>query len=245
MSKMGGANSETYLQSETIRSEELRLQGRESEQWMSFWNLSEKLQKDVKKFQPYKWLETKTIHAEDLLHKLPRDLQRNIKCELCLDLLRKVGEFGELSEGALESLCDELKAVSFSKHTVLAREGDPVDEMVIVVQGKLRSSSRDGTVASPTRTAAPNGCRNMLLKDGEVLWGKELSTWVHADPHHCLSRLLISPATITAVTDVEAFVLMVEDLQCVFEREHAARFIQSFWRFTRVLRSRMPSSTNT
>ncbi|XP_044471305.1 cyclic nucleotide-gated ion channel 1-like [Mangifera indica] len=224
---------QTYLQSETIRSGEVRLQGRKTEQWMSFWKLSEKLQQEVKKFQPYlnNDPEAKIVHAENLLKKLPRDLQKNIKCELCLELLKTVEEFGSLSESALEDLCGCLKPVSFNERARIVEEGDPVDEMLFIVQGKLRTyTSMDVRTGS-----AGNNCRTILLKDGDIC-GKGLVTWVLADPYS--TTLPVSTTTILAVTKVEAFAITVEDLQDVFAKLRAVHFIQLFWRFKRALHSR-------
>lgn len=82
-----------YLQSKTIRSEEMRLKVREIEQRMPFQKLSGNLQQQIKKYQQYVWRETKGVDVENLISNLPRDLRRNIKRELCLDLLKKVSSF--------------------------------------------------------------------------------------------------------------------------------------------------------
>lgn len=75
----------------------MRLKGREIEQWTPFQKLSENLQQQVKKYQRYIWRETNGVDVENLLNNLPRDLRRNIKRELCLELLRKVSSFLSLA----------------------------------------------------------------------------------------------------------------------------------------------------
>lgn len=82
-----------YLQSKTARSEEMRLKGREIEQWMGFGKLSEDLQGQVKKYQRYIWRETQGVDVQNLLNNLPKDLRRKIKSELCLELVKKVSSF--------------------------------------------------------------------------------------------------------------------------------------------------------
>lgn len=87
-----------YLQSKTIRSEEMRLKGQEIEQWMGFRKLSRDLQQKLRNYRQYVWRETKGVDVENLLNNLPNDLKRNIKSELGLELLLNVSFSSPLTE---------------------------------------------------------------------------------------------------------------------------------------------------
>ena len=69
----------------------IRQKKQEIEQSKSFEKLPENLQKQIKKYQPEKWEETKGgVEFGNLFNNLPGDLRRNIKRQLCLKLLKKV-----------------------------------------------------------------------------------------------------------------------------------------------------------
>lgn len=82
---------QTYLQSTTVRLEEMRVKRRDSEQWMSHRLLPESLRERIRRYEQYKWQETRGVDEEHLLHNLPKDLCRDIKRHLCLALLMRVG----------------------------------------------------------------------------------------------------------------------------------------------------------
>lgn len=81
---------QTYLQSLTIRLEEMRVKRRDSEQWMHHRLLPQDLRERVRRYDQYKWLETRGVDEESLVQCLPKDLRRDIKRHLCLALVRRV-----------------------------------------------------------------------------------------------------------------------------------------------------------
>lgn len=81
---------QTYLQSLTIRLEEMRVKRRDSEQWMHHRMLPQDLRQRVRRYDQYKWLETRGVDEEYLVQNLPKDLRRDIKRHLCLALVRRV-----------------------------------------------------------------------------------------------------------------------------------------------------------
>lgn len=81
---------QTYLQSLTIRLEEMRVKRRDSEQWMHHRLLPQDLRERVRRYDQYKWLETRGVDEENLVQSLPKDLRRDIKRHLCLALVRRV-----------------------------------------------------------------------------------------------------------------------------------------------------------
>lgn len=82
---------QTYLQSMTIRLEEMRVKRRDAEQWMHHRMLPSDLRERVRRYDQYKWLETRGVDEEGLVQNLPKDLRRDIKRHLCLALVRRVG----------------------------------------------------------------------------------------------------------------------------------------------------------
>ncbi|KAG7035743.1 Cyclic nucleotide-gated ion channel 1, partial [Cucurbita argyrosperma subsp. argyrosperma] len=89
---------QTYLQSTTTRLEEMRVRRRDAEQWMSHRLLPESLRERIRRYEQYKWQETRGVDEENLVRNLPKDLRRDIKRHLCLSLLmrQKISTSGQL-----------------------------------------------------------------------------------------------------------------------------------------------------
>ncbi|PON41912.1 Voltage dependent potassium channel [Parasponia andersonii] len=221
-------NMQTYLQSLTIRLEEMRVKRRDSEQWMHHRLLPQELRERVRRYDQYKWLETRGVDEESLVQSLPKDLRRDIKRHLCLALVRRVPLFENMDERLLDAICERLKPSLFTESTYIVREGDPVDEMLFIIRGRLESVTTDG---------GRSGFFNRsLLKEGDFC-GEELLTWA-LDPKSG-SNLPSSTRTVKALTEVEAFALIAEELKFVasqFRRlhsrqvQHTFRFYSQQWR---------------
>ncbi|KAL9677639.1 hypothetical protein QQ045_005872 [Rhodiola kirilowii] len=221
-------NMQTYLQSLTIRLEEMRVKRRDSEQWMHHRLLPQDLRERVRRYDQYKWLETRGVDEESLVQSLPKDLRRDIKRHLCLALVRRVPLFENMDERLLDAICERLKPSLYTENTYIVREGDPVDEMLFIIRGRLESVTTDG---------GRSGFFNRsLLKEGDFC-GEELLTWA-LDPRSG-SNLPSSTRTVKAITEVEAFALIAEELKFVasqFRRlhsrqvQHTFRFYSQQWR---------------
>ncbi|KAL8150744.1 hypothetical protein V2J09_020552 [Rumex salicifolius] len=233
-------NMQTYLQSMTIRLEEMRIKRRDSEQWMHHRLLPQELRERVRSYDQYKWLETRGVDEDSLVRGLPKDLRRDIKRHLCLAFVRQVPLFDNMDDRLLDAICERLKPSLYTQNTFIVREGDPVDQMLFIVRGRLLSETTDG---------GRSGFLNRsTLREGDFC-GEELLTWA-LDPKSG-SNLPSSTRTVRAVNEVEAFVLEAEELKFVasqFRRLHsrqvqhtfryysqqwktwAARFIQAAWR---------------
>ncbi|CAI0473796.1 unnamed protein product [Linum tenue] len=221
-------NMQTYLQSLTVRLEEMRIKRRDSEQWMHHRLLPQDLRERVRRYDQYKWLETRGVDEETLVQSLPKDLRRDIKRHLCLNLVRRVPLFANMDERLLDAICERLKPSLYTEHTYIVREGDPVDEMLFIIRGRLESVTTDG---------GRSGFFNRgLLKEGDFC-GEELLTWA-LDPKSA-GNLPSSTRTVKALTEVEAFALEAEELKFVasqFRRlhsrqvQHTFRFYSQQWR---------------
>ncbi|XP_024996393.1 probable cyclic nucleotide-gated ion channel 14 [Cynara cardunculus var. scolymus] len=221
-------NMQTYLQSITVRLEEWRLRRRDTEEWMRHRQLPSDLQERVRKFVQYKWLATRGVDEESILHALPTDLRRDIQRHLCLDLVRRVPFFSQMDDQLLDAICERLVSSLSTQGTYIVREGDPVSEMLFIIRGRLDSSTTNGG-----RTGFFN---SITLRPGDFC-GEELLAWALL-PKSTLN-LPSSTRTVRALNEVEAFALRAEDLKFVanqFRRlhskklQHTFRFYSYHWR---------------
>lgn len=213
-------NMQTYLQSTTVRVEEMRVKRRDAEQWMSHRSLPESLRERIRRYEQYRWQETRGVDEEHLLRNLPKDLRREIKHHLCLSLLKRVPMFEKMDDQLIDAMSDRLKPVLYTKFSCIVREGDPVNEMLFIMRGKLESMTTNGG-----RTGFFN---SDILKAGDFC-GEELLTWA-LDPYSS-SSLPISTRTVKTLSEVEAFALMADDLKFVatqFRRLHSKQLQHSF-----------------
>ncbi|KAK3012134.1 hypothetical protein RJ639_011758 [Escallonia herrerae] len=221
-------NMQTYLQSLTIRLEEMRVKRRDSEQWMHHRLLPPDLRERVRRYDQYRWLETRGVDEQNLVQSLPKDLRRDIKRHLCLALVKRVPLFENMDERLLDAICERLKPCLYTEDSYIVREGDPVDEMLFIIRGRLESVTTDG---------GRSGFFNRsLLKEG-AFCGEELLTWA-LDPKSG-ANLPSSTRTVKALTEVEAFALTADELKFVasqFRRlhsrqvQHTFRFYSQQWR---------------
>ncbi|KAI3862120.1 hypothetical protein MKW92_020600 [Papaver armeniacum] len=221
-------NMQTYLQSNTVRLEEMRVKRRDAEQWMSHRLLPEPLRERIRRYEQYRWQETRGVDEQNLLYNLPKDLRRDIKRHLCLALLTRVPMFEKMDEQLLDAMCERLKPVLYTEESYIVREGDPVDEMLFIMRGKLLTVTTNGG-----RTGFFN---SEQLKAGDFC-GEELLTWA-LDPQ-TTANLPISTRTVRALSEVEGFALVADDLKFVasqFRRlhskqlRHTFRFYSQQWR---------------
>ncbi|XP_078159838.1 cyclic nucleotide gated channel 1 isoform X1 [Carex rostrata] len=245
-------NMQTYLQSTSVRIEEMRMKRRDAEQWMTHRQLPESLRERIRRYEQYKWQETRGVNEQSLLQSLPKDLRREIKRHLCLNLLRRVPMFKNMDDQLLDAMCDRLKPALYTQFSLIIREGDPVNYMLFIMRGKLESITTGG---------GRTGFLNMSYLNPGDFCGEELLTWA-LDPHSP-SSLPSSTRTVKSCTEVEGFSLMADDLRFVatqFRRLHskqlqhtfkfysqqwrtwAACFIQAAWR--RYCRKKLEEALN-
>ncbi|XP_062228957.1 cyclic nucleotide-gated ion channel 1-like isoform X2 [Phragmites australis] len=212
--------SHTYLQSASLRKEEMRVKSRDTDQWMSYRLLPENLKERIRRYEQYRWQETSGVDEEHLLMNLPKDLRRDIKRHLCLSLLIRVPMFENMDDQLLDAMCDCLKPVLYTEGSCVIGEGDPVNEMLFIMRGNLMSMTTNGG-----RTGFFN---SDVLKGGDFC-GEELLTWA-LDPTSS-SSLPSSTRTVKTMSEVEAFALRAEDLKFVatqFRRLHSKQLQHTF-----------------
>lgn len=219
---------QTYLQSVSKRLEEWRLRQRDMEEWMRHHQLPSYLQERVQRFVQVKWLATRGVEEESILQALPADIRRDVQRHLCLDLVRRVPFFAEMDDQLLDAICERLVSFLCPEGTYISREGDPVNEMLFIIRGKLESSTTNG--------GRSNFFNSILLRPGEFA-GEELLTWALLPKTNV--HFPLSTRTVRSLTEVEAFALRAEDLKFVanqFRRlhskklQHTFRFYSHHWR---------------
>ncbi|KAF8692898.1 hypothetical protein HU200_039256 [Digitaria exilis] len=215
-------NMQSYLQATMVRLEEWRSKRTDMERWMHHRQIPQHLKQCVRRYHQYKWVATRGVDEEALLRDLPMDIRRDIKRHLCLDLVRRVPLFDEMDERMLEAICERLRPALYTRGTRLVRELDPVDSMLFIIRGYLDSYTTQGG-----RPGFFNSCR---IGAGEFC-GEELLTWALDPRPAAASRLPLSTRTVRAVSEVEAFALVADDLRFVasrFRRMHSARMRHRF-----------------
>lgn len=133
-----------------------------------------------------------------------------------------------MDERMLDAICERLKPALFTPTTCVVREGDPVNEMLFIIRGHLDSYTTNGG-----RTGFFNSC-SIGPSD---FCGEELLTWA-LDPRPTVA-LPSSTRTVEAISEVEAFALVAEDLKFVASQfrklhskqlRHTFRFYSHQWR---------------
>ncbi|KAM5557578.1 hypothetical protein ABKV19_024784 [Rosa sericea] len=225
-------NMQTYLQSKTARLEDMRLKGQEIELWMAFHSLPRELKKQIRRYQKYKWQETRGVDVESFLHNLPKDIRRETKQYLCSGPLRKVTMLQNMDQRLFDAICDHLKPVLYIDHNFIMRKGDPLDEMLFITRGQVLTYTTEDSESA------------VCFEKGDF-YGQELLDWVLKNPNPSLSNLPFSTKTVQAHTKVEVFALRANDLKNVVSKfwwlfprsdleqslkPRAAQALQAAWR---------------
>ncbi|KAG6528927.1 cyclic nucleotide-gated ion channel 2-like [Zingiber officinale] len=220
-------NIQVLLHAVMARKRKMQLRSRDMEWWMKRRQLPSRLRLRVRQYERQRWAVTRGEEELEIIKDFPEGLRRDIKRHLCFDLIKQVPLFHNLDNLILDNICERVKPLVFSKGEKVIREGDPVQLMVFVVGGQLKSSQRlsKGVVAT---------CN---LGPGSFL-GDELLSWCLRRPF--TDRLPASSATFECLEPTEAFGLDAPDLRYITEHfryrfandrmKRAARFYSSNWR---------------
>uniref|UniRef100_A0A6M2E8D0 Cyclic nucleotide-binding domain-containing protein n=1 Tax=Populus davidiana TaxID=266767 RepID=A0A6M2E8D0_9ROSI len=220
-------NIQVFLHAVMAKKRKMQLRCGDMEWWMRRRQLPSRLRQRVRHYERQRWA---TMGGEDeieLITDLPEGLRRDIKRYLCLDLIKKVPLFHNLDDLILDNICDRVKPLVFSKDEKIIREGDPVQRMVFIVRGRIRSSQSlsKGMVATS------------VLEPGGFL-GDELLSWCLRRPF--IDRLPASSATFACIESTEAFGLDAKHLRYITDHfrykfanerlKRTARYYSSNWR---------------
>ncbi|KAK7317151.1 hypothetical protein RJT34_01135 [Clitoria ternatea] len=217
------------MQSVSTRLEEMRMKQKGTEQWMHRRVLPDFVRERIRRHQQYTWRETRGVDEDSLIHDFPKDIRREIRRHLCLELFKRVPLFEKMNAELLDLSCDRLKPVLYIKESYIMRENEPVEEMLFIMGGRLHTMTSDLGRSSFFNSG--------YLIDGDFC-GEELLTWA-LDPHSS-SNLPLSTRTVQTLSEVEAFTLKADDLKFIasqFRRlytrsqlGHIFRFYSPQWR---------------
>ncbi|CAD6206716.1 unnamed protein product [Miscanthus lutarioriparius] len=220
-------NIQVFLHAVLARKRKMQLRFRDMEWWMRRRQLPSRLRQRVRKYERERWAAVTGDEEMEMIKDLPEGLRRDIKRYLCLELVKQVPLFHGMDDLILDNICDRLRPLVFSSGEKVIREGDPVQRMVFILQGKLRSTQplTKGVVAT------------CMLGAGNFL-GDELLSWCLRRPF--VVRLPASSATFECVEAVQAFCLDALDLRFITEHfrykfaneklKRTARYYSSNWR---------------
>ncbi|KAL8172345.1 hypothetical protein V2J09_024149 [Rumex salicifolius] len=168
-------NIQVFLHTVMSNKRKMQLRCGDIEWWMKRRQLPSNLRQRVRQFETQRWITSGAVNEMELIKDLPEGLRRDIKRYICLDLIKKI-----------------------------TREGDPVQRMIFVVRGRIRSSQKlsKGNVATN------------ILEPGAFL-GDELLSWCLRRPF--MHRLPASSATFVCFESTEAFGLDAYDLRYITE----------------------------
>ncbi|KAL6281001.1 hypothetical protein ACE6H2_017882 [Prunus campanulata] len=103
----------------------------------------------------------------------------------------------------LKGICEHFKPVIYAKDSFIIREGEPLDMILLVTQGTVRSyTTSNGGKKDPTTPKH--------IKQGDF-YGEELISWASKFPPS--TELPISDKNVRSITRVEGFALTAEDLK--------------------------------
>ncbi|KGN56430.1 cyclic nucleotide-gated ion channel 1 [Cucumis sativus] len=215
------SNIQKYLQSATVKIEQMRINRRDAEHWMAHRMLPDELRYRIRRYDQYKWQLNRGVKEEELISNFPKDLRRDIKRHLCLAHLKKVPLFSSMDKQLLDAMCEYLRPVLFTEKSFIMQEGDPIDMMLFIMKGKM---------------ATIIGCdwKNDLYSDtlnaGDFC-GEELVHWA-MDPTTNPSSLPISKRTVETLTEVEAFALKANELKFVTSQFHSQQLNSKYFQFS-------------
>ncbi|CAN6564743.1 unnamed protein product [Malus baccata var. baccata] len=177
-------NVQAFMQMEATKKEEMRRQGRKTTK-------TEEMRRQGIKTEEA----TKTEEMR----------RQGIKTEEAIKTLKEIPMLKDMDEKVLKMMCDYLKPATYSENSFIFRTGDPLDCMLLIIEGTM------WTYAS-SDSHAGQGISSMGIKPlrkGDF-YGEELLDWASD-----FTKVPVSSKHVKCHTKVKAFVLMAEDLGTV------------------------------
>nr|XP_011465661.1 PREDICTED: cyclic nucleotide-gated ion channel 1-like [Fragaria vesca subsp. vesca] len=161
-----------------------------------------KIMRDVhRKLEP-----NKDVHLESILSILSSEQKNFMKRELCsFMLMNKLPRDYIQNIQVFKAIFDNLKPVSYTEGNDIFREGEPLTKTIFITQGIVLSYRTSNQVSTSIKS----------LGKGDIC-GEELLDW--AATFSSFSNLPISTSNVKSLTNVEAFVLIANDLKNVISK---------------------------
>ncbi|XP_050138084.1 uncharacterized protein LOC126614449 [Malus sylvestris] len=169
--------------------------------------IPERLNHDVKLrimkelFQEDKDVHWNILDWDYLVSLLPSDLQSLIKDCMRLPKLKQVSMLGEMDEGLLKRIYEQLEPVRYIENSLIIEKGEPLDKMVYIVDGFVSIEERS---SDDSRRGA-----------GE-LFGQELLRWPFYSDFPFTRPL--ATESVKAIGVVEALALKARDLESTYSQ---------------------------
>ena len=193
-------NIEVFLRAITARISSMHLRRQDLDWWMRRRQLPPGLQQRVRRQERQMFAATRGVQEGELLSRLPDSLQRDVKRHLCVDLVRRVPLFEAFDDSVIDNICARLQSMVLIPGTEVVRQGEPVEEMLFIVKGRLRSTHK-----------MTSGEISVCHLGPGLFSGEELLTWAlsRSPDEACLPK---ASSSLDAVTLIEAFSLQSSDL---------------------------------
>ncbi|KAI5332552.1 hypothetical protein L3X38_022681 [Prunus dulcis] len=221
-------NVQIFIQMETTKSEKLKqknffdqikqkieLKGPAIEAWMAKNGIPDDMKKEIMENINQKLKEDKDADLENLFNVLPWYTKKSLKRFLCLNILSQVQLLKEMDDQVLKMMCDYLMPVTYPENKIIFRKGDPMDRMLLIIEGTLLrcSTNPDPSLTHGGETKEDSGsmATNEVVEKREV-YGEELLTWASASGQF---NLPTCPENVRCHTNVEGFALSAMDLTSV------------------------------
>lgn len=195
-------NIKVFLHAAISKKQSMQLRMRNMEWWMRRRQLPHNLRQRVRHYERQKWAAMRGVDEGGMINDLPEGLRRDVKYHLCLDLVRQVPLFQHMEDLVLENICDRVKSMIFTKGETIMNEGDPVQRMLFIVRGHIKSTHQ-------LRKEVRSTC---MLGPGNFC-GDELLSWCVRRPF--VERLPTSSSTFVSMETTEAFALEAQELKYV------------------------------
>ncbi|KAL4375115.1 hypothetical protein AHAS_Ahas05G0249500 [Arachis hypogaea] len=185
----------------------------EIERWSRHRHLPEDLSRRILDAEIQNWAATKGMKEEELLKSMPKDIQRDLTRHQFLPIIKKVQLFEIMHQSILDAICMESKWKLYLADSTIMYPGDLIEMIVFIVHGKLEIKDSSGT--------------SVHISDGDACC-QELLFWclqrassnssTDGDKLFFPEERFLSTKSITCLTDVEAFVVEVTDLEKILTR---------------------------
>ncbi|KAK9913349.1 hypothetical protein M0R45_037167 [Rubus argutus] len=206
-------NLQTYMQLETTRIEshrhKLKIERKmqkidpEIELWLSRSgvpkNRKEKLKLQIMEKVPQVLEENMNAGLEYITSILPLELRTLIKKFSPWNRLKQDLVLQYMDEEVLKVICEHLKPMKYTKEKIIIQEDEPLEMMLIIVDGFVRIEKR--------------GCSNNTRRGAGEFYGEKLLSWPSSTEFP--DKLPSASESARATGDVEALVLMASDLKSI------------------------------
>ncbi|KAM3018317.1 hypothetical protein FF2_002081 [Malus domestica] len=212
-------NVQTFMQMEATKKEEMRqkikMKRLDVDTWMSRNELPEEIKKEILS-SIKQTLKQKTLkqHIDADLHSflfsiLPGKTRTSLKRCLCMKTLKKVKMLQGMDDKVLTLMCDYLKPVTYIENSNIFRMGDPLDCVLIIMEGTVWTYASSDSQAG--RGISSMGTKPLRKGD---FYGEELFDWAPGS----FTELPVSSKHVKTRVKVDAFLLTAHDLDSVVSK---------------------------